>query len=77
MFANFVCFCTTRGKKTPLTGRLLKLLRVIRIYTKFANFAGLDFRILQQFATTLSNFTNQNLVHSWNNLLISRYTVII
>ena len=30
-------------KKQLLTGRLLKLLRVIQIYTKLANFAGLDF----------------------------------
>ena len=43
MFANFVYFCITRGEKTLLTGRLLKLLRVIRMYTKFVNFAGLDF----------------------------------
>ena len=42
-FENFVYFCTTRGKKQLLTERLLKLLRVIRIYTKFSNFAGLDF----------------------------------
>ena len=33
------------GKTQLFTKRLLKLLRVIRIYTKFANFAGLDFPI--------------------------------
>ena len=33
------------GKNQPFTKRLLKLLRVIRIDTKFANFAGLDFPI--------------------------------
>ena len=37
--------CVRAGKNQLFTKRLLKLLRIIRIYTKFANFAGLDFPI--------------------------------
>ena len=40
MFANFVYFCTTRGRKN-FRGKLLKISRVIRICTKFGNFGGL------------------------------------
>ena len=36
-------FVLRGGGGRLLTGRLLKLLRVIRIYTKLANFPGLDF----------------------------------
>ena len=38
--------------------------RLIRIYTKFANFTGLYFFILQHFATKLCGFTSMGFTHS-------------
>ena len=37
-------------------------LRVIQIYTKFANFAALHFHILQHFATTLCSFIHSKML---------------
>ena len=63
-----------RVGKNQLFTKRLKLLRVIPIYTKFANFAGLDYPIKFRDETLqFCNFTNQNLVYSWNNLLSTIY----
>ena len=49
-------FVLRAGKDQLLTGRLLKLLRVIRIHTKFANFAGLDFPHFTAFRDQILQF---------------------
>jgi hypothetical protein len=50
-------------ENAPLSAQMWCIFpRVIQINTKFANFAGYIFRILQQFATKLCNFTNFNML---------------
>ena len=67
MFANFVYFCTTRGKKTTFHEKVVETLARNTNVCKICKLRGTRFS---------DQITNQNLVYSWNNLL-SRYTVII